>query len=84
VEYEGLQREREFYSPAYNTAEKLNSRIPDFRNVLYWSPSLKTNENGRQNVSFYTSDVQGKYAVMVQGITPNGLAGSKIITFNIK
>ena len=84
VEYEGLQREREFYSPAYDTPEKLSSRIPDFRNVLYWLPTLKTNETGHQKVSFYTSDLPGKYAVMVQGITPGGLAGSKVITFTIE
>ncbi|MCW3105555.1 MAG: hypothetical protein JWQ09_61 [Segetibacter sp.] len=84
VEYEGLQREREFYSPIYSTPEKLASRIPDFRNVLYWSSSLKTNETGHQNISFYTSDLPGKYAVMVHGITPGGLAGSKIITLNIE
>lgn len=81
MEYEGLQREREFYSPQYTTPEKLNSRIPDVRNVLYWSPSLKTNEDGRQHASFYTSDVRGRYAILVQGITTDGLAGSKIITF---
>jgi hypothetical protein len=84
VEYEGLQREREFYSPAYNTAEKLQSRVPDFRNVLYWSPSVKTNDAGRQAISFYTSDVPGTYAVLVQGITPDGLAGTKVVTFTTK
>ncbi|MCW3113430.1 MAG: hypothetical protein JWR18_1826 [Segetibacter sp.] len=84
VEYEGLQREREFYSPDYTTPEKLNSRIPDFRNVLYWSPTVKTNETGRHNISFFTSDVPGKYAILVQGITREGLAGSKIVTFDIE
>jgi uncharacterized protein YfaS (alpha-2-macroglobulin family) len=79
-----LQREREFYSPDYTTPEKLNSRIPDFRNVLYWSPTVKTNETGRHNISFFTSDVPGKYAILVQGITREGLAGSKIVTFDIE
>ncbi len=84
VEYDGLQREREFYSPSYNTPEKLDSRIPDARNVLYWSPTVKTDEKGHQNISFYTSDLPGKYAVIVQGITPGGLAGSTIVTFDVQ
>ena len=83
VEYEGLQREREFYSPSYNTPEKLSNRIPDVRNVLYWSPSVTTDDKGHQNISFYTSDFHGKYAVMVQGITPGGLAGSTVVTIDV-
>jgi hypothetical protein len=84
VEYDGLQREREFYSPAYDTPEKLNSRIPDVRNVLYWSPNITTNDKGHQTISFYTSDVPGKYAIIVQGITPTGLAGSGMAIFSVK
>ncbi|MBK5271599.1 MAG: hypothetical protein JJE22_11370, partial [Bacteroidia bacterium] len=36
LDYEGLQYQREFYSPVYETQEQITSRIPDFRNVLYW------------------------------------------------
>lgn len=42
VEYDGLQREREFYSPVYDAPEKLNGRIPDVRNVLYWNPNIES------------------------------------------
>ena len=36
VDYEGLQLQREFYSPSYATEEQAGSHLPDFRNVLYW------------------------------------------------
>ncbi len=83
LEYPGLQLHREFYSPFYDTKEKFESRLPDFRNLLYWSPDIKTDEYGQAQVSFYTSDKPGKYAVVIQGINSKGLAGSKTIFFNV-
>jgi hypothetical protein len=80
LEYDGLQLEREFYSPQYETPLTSSSRKPDFRNVLYWSPHLKT-INGKQDISFYTSDIPGKYFVVVQGISDNGLLGASIVKF---
>ena len=40
VDYEGLQMQRVFYSPAYDTESRINSRLPDFRNLLFWSPAV--------------------------------------------
>jgi hypothetical protein len=83
VKFDGLQREREFYSPVYSTDEQIKSHLPDVRNVLYWSPKIKTGTDGRTSFNFYTSDIPGKYACIVQGITADGLAGSSIITFDV-
>ena len=83
LEYQGLQTHREFYSPLYQTKEQVENRTPDFRNVLYWSPDIKIAENENTIVSFYTSDRQGKYAAIVQGITTNGICGSKVILFTV-
>jgi hypothetical protein len=69
IDYEGLQLKREFYSPVYDTEAQATSRIPDFRNLLYWSPSVG---KGKNTVSFYTSDQDGKYIGVIQGLTANG------------
>ena len=82
IEYEGLQLNREFYSPRYETAQQVSGRIPDFRNVLYWSPNVQT-INGKQDISFYTSDIPGKYTVLVQGISASGLAGFATAAFTV-
>ncbi|MEP6595125.1 MAG: hypothetical protein ABJA71_04220, partial [Ginsengibacter sp.] len=84
LEYSGLQLKREFYVPIYETSEQQKNRLPDYRTVLHWSPDIKTNEEGKQSLSFYTSDLPGKYAVVVEGITPLGLSGSSILTFDVK
>ena len=84
IDYEGLQLKREFYSPLYETAQQVSSRLPDFRSLLFWSPDVNTNESGQKEVSFYTSDVAGRYAVVLQGISKNGNAGSKVMTIDVK
>ncbi len=83
VEYDGLQYKREFYSPQYEAQQQQESRLPDYRNVLYWNPKINT-INGMKNVSFYTSDVPGTYLIMLQGISDNGVAGYHIDKFVVK
>ncbi len=83
LDYEGMLWDREFFFPVYETKEQQSSRIPDFRNVLYWSPSVTTNEQGNGKVEFYTSDQAGLYVVNVQGLTKEGLCGSTSFTFQV-
>lgn len=84
LEYDGLQLSRQFYSPRYETPTQQESRVPDFRNVLYWSPDIITSKGEKQTVEFYTSDLPGNYAVMVQGITVSGLTGSIVTHIEVK
>jgi hypothetical protein len=83
VEYEGLQQQREFYSPKYDSREAEESHVPDFRNVLYWAPQIITGSDGKSQVTFYTSDLKGKFAVVVQGITADGLPGKATTIFDV-
>jgi hypothetical protein len=81
--YEGVQAEREFYAPKYDSQTAISSRMPDFRNLLHWSPNITTDENGRAQIQFFTSDQAGNYKVVVQGITDKGVAGSTTTSFNV-
>ncbi len=82
VEYAGLQLQREFYSPAYDQATS-NNRLPDLRRLLYWSPDLQTGADGKKQFSFYTGDTPGTYGIVLEGISPNGLTGSRQLTFSV-
>ncbi|MCW3087654.1 MAG: hypothetical protein JWQ78_1040, partial [Sediminibacterium sp.] len=84
LDYEGLQLTREFYSPAYDTQEKLTGRLPDFRNVLYWTPDIRTNGKDSRQVSFYSSDRKGRYVAVIQGLSKDGNAGSGMVMFEVK
>lgn len=84
VEFEGIQQQREFYSPQYGTPEAAGSHLPDFRNVLYWAPQITTGSEGKSQVNFYTSDLKGKYAVVIQGLTKEGRPGTAIAYFEVE
>lgn len=84
LDYEGLQLQRVFYAPVYETTEQVASRLPDFRNVLYWSPSLNSSAQGKKQLSFYTGDQNGQYIGVIQGLTADGVAGSQIFNFEVK
>ena len=84
ADYEGLQQQRIFYSPDYATADAINSRLPDFRDLLYWSPQIITGKRGGGHLSFYSGDISGKYLVELQGISSNGEAGATSFILNVE
>lgn len=82
LNYEGLQLKREFHSPQYSRQQE-NDRLPDQRYLLHWEPTILTDETGKQQLEFFTSDVPGNYVVMVEGINQEGDAGSGSFTFTV-
>ena len=68
----GYQITKEFYSPTYETKEKLNNNIPDLRSTVYWNPHVVTGKNGKATIDFYTSDNPHNYVVVIEGITDDG------------
>jgi len=84
VDYDALQQQREFYSPAYETPQKYSNRLPDFRTLLYWNPSLKTVDTGNGDIEFYSSDIAGRYVVIVQGISDRGDPAVTSLYFNVR
>jgi hypothetical protein len=81
--YEGVQAQREFYAPKYDSQTEVASRLPDFRNLLHWAPDITTDQTGKAQIQFFTSDQTGTYKVVVQGITGSGVAGSKVFSFDV-
>ncbi len=68
----GFRQAREFYSPKYPLAEQDSlQKKPDQRPTLYWSPVVPL-ENGKANFEFFTSDMTGKYRIIVEGISNTG------------
>jgi hypothetical protein len=83
VEFDGIQQERAFYSPAYPSQEARENHLPDFRNVLFWSPRIVPGAGGQSQLSFFSSDLKGRFAVVVQGISSNGLPGKAVSFFAV-
>ncbi len=83
LDYEALQMRRQFYAPTYANKEDYHSTLPDFRTLLYWAPNVAIDDTGKRQLQFYSSDLPGKYAVVVQGIAADGNAGSATYTFDV-
>lgn len=83
IDYEGLQLQRELYTPKYNDVN-IKSPIPDYRNVIYWNPSIILKDGKEEKLSFYTSDLVGKYRAVVQGVSENGVPGYASFEFEVK
>ncbi|WP_229311489.1 hypothetical protein [Larkinella rosea] len=83
ADYEGLQVPRDFYVPRYDTPQKSGSRLPDLRNLLHWAPSVKLNDQGKAQLEFYTSDEDGTYRFVINGIAVDGRTGGKQGTFEV-
>lgn len=69
----GYQQSVEFYSPVYDTKEKLESRSRDLRSTIYWNPSVVADAEGRAHVEFYAADSPVDYRVVVEGVCKNGV-----------
>lgn len=81
--YKAPQKERVFYMPDYS--HNKNNTIPDFRHTLLWIPRVHLEKNTPStNIPFYTSDLVGKYDVIIEGITTDGQSVYAKSTFEVK
>lgn len=70
--YKGVAPEFAFNSPDYSQAETKKSRLPDFRNVLYWNPELTFDTQNSCEIKFFTSDGNDDYKIVVEGNKQSG------------
>lgn len=69
-----------FVSPDYSSPEVRESRIPDYRNTLYWNPLVEP-EKGKAVLELWSSDNMSDYLINIQGITSDGkpVSAKKVI-----
>lgn len=83
IDYEGLQIQREFHSPDYSQ-HKGNLRIPDYRTTLLWQPAVSLQKNQTHTIECSTSDLTGRFKVMIHGISKDGIPYYGENTFEVK
>lgn len=84
VIYRVVEAERSFTSPDYSLPGNKESTLPDFRNTLYWNPSVRPDRNGKTVMEFWSSDVVTDYVINLQGITQDGKIISLRRSFKLK
>jgi hypothetical protein len=70
-----------FMMPDYSNSKMKAAKFNDIRSTLYWNPSGLTDENGRIDITFFTSDVTANYKVIITGITAHGDVINRTISF---
>ena len=77
---EGYCVRKEFYVPAYDQPDVREDPTPDLRTTVYWNPVIRTNREGRAEISFYTADNVGSYSYVLEGIGDNKIVFTKVQT----
>lgn len=78
----GYVKERQFYSPKYNTPESKNTN--DYRTTIYWNPDVVLDATGRVTLNYYNGDGNGEYKVVVEGQDAYGTMGRTVYYYNVK
>lgn len=47
--------------------------FPDMRSLLYWNPQIDLNPGVSNDINIQTSSLPGKYIIIIEGFTENGL-----------
>jgi hypothetical protein len=47
--------------------------FPDMRSLLYWNPQIDLNPGVSNDINIHTSSLPGKYVIIIEGFTENGL-----------
>ncbi|HWV67165.1 hypothetical protein [Chitinophaga sp.] len=68
-----------YVSPQFNES----GGSPDFRKTIAWMPDIVTDEHGEATVSFYCSDVYGRFQVSVEGVSEQGLMGKGVVEVEV-
>ncbi len=61
---------KDYFVQDYRYPERYK-RIPDYRNQLIWEPKFNL-DGSTKTISFYTSDVKGRYEVVLEGFNEQG------------
>lgn len=75
--YRVIDPVQKFLSPDYSSSGAQMKRIPDFRNTLWWNPSVLPGTTSE----LWSSDIKGDYKIVVNGLSGDGtpVSAEKII-----
>jgi hypothetical protein len=78
----GINYSKEFYGSDYSV---YNPPAPEYVSTIFWKNLCRVNSKSDVDLNFYTSDLTGKYKIVVQGLTSSDVIyGVKYITVENK
>lgn len=77
----GYKIGREFYSPEYDVE---SPSTQDKRKTLFWAPLVRTDANGKAQLSFYNHDSETSVSGIIEGLSLEGQLGVGYFGYQIK
>ena len=68
----GYDEARIFYAPRYD-APKPGNRIPDLRTTIHWVPSVKADDTGAREITYFNADQPSAIWITLEGMTADGI-----------
>jgi hypothetical protein len=72
LKFNGIHQPKEFYISDYKDPQE-----PAFFSTIYWNYGMVLSNKKEAELSFYTSDITGKFKIIVQGVTNRGVVYSE-------
>jgi alpha-2-macroglobulin-like protein len=73
---------KKFYAPKYESL-KTETRT-DFRETIYWNPTVQTDKEGKATIEFHNSDASTTFRAITEGIGYNGVLGRTEKTYSVQ
>jgi hypothetical protein len=85
IRYQALTSQPYTKPEAFNTTNTIDHN-PDLKQLLLWEPDCILKKNETMQLECYSSDLTGKYRIIIQGITSTGkpLYASTVISIKPK
>ncbi|RZK58618.1 MAG: hypothetical protein EOO91_07770 [Pedobacter sp.] len=72
LKFNGIHQPKEFYFSDYKDPQE-----PAFFSTIYWNYGMVLSNKKETELSFYTSDITGKFKIIIQGVTNRGVVYSE-------
>ncbi len=79
LQIKGIYDMQEFYPSDYS---QISPPTPEYISTIFWKHQLKVSSSKESEFSFYTSDITGRFKIVVQGITGKDVTYGES-TFNV-
>jgi len=83
IKLKSMETPKNYFKQSYSESSNDRENIPDFRYQLIWEPLKMINKNS-EKLSFFTSDVNGTFEILIQGFTANAEPVSLKKTFKVE
>ena len=72
LEIPGFYRARKFIQLTSDESVSRQSKVPNFRPLVYWNPKLDIDGTAVKEFKFLANDQPGKYLIRIEGVTKGG------------